>query len=156
MWVGIMMLVELAAITLWKRWHRIFPSHYVSEVYTRYACAEGIDIAFIKDFKLNDTIFVDVTLLEAKNDSSWMRLQKDFNVAPPPKEILMEATNDIISFRYAPKKSHSLPMDPHLTNNDIIAVSHLKKCIAVFHINSEKQINIIYKNQIEKNEKENE
>ncbi len=70
MWVGIIMLIELAAITLWKRWYWFFPSHAVSEVYTHYAGTEGLNVVFFKDFKINDSVFVDVTLIEAKTDSA--------------------------------------------------------------------------------------
>jgi hypothetical protein len=61
------------------------------------------------------------------------------------------ATNDIVSFWYAPKKDYSLPMDSCLTNNDIIAISYLKREIAVFHIESEEQIRRILEHQISNN-----
>ena len=151
MWVGILLLVDLAVITLWKRWYWFFPSREVSEVYTRYAGNEDFNVVFLKDFKINDTVFVDVTLLEAKNDSSWVRIKDDFNITPIPDEILSVATNDIVSFWYAPKKDYSLPMDSCLTDNDIIAISYLKREIAVFHIESEKQIRRILEHQISNN-----
>ena len=44
MWVGILLLLDLAVITLWKRWYWFFPSREVSEVYTRYAGNEDFNV----------------------------------------------------------------------------------------------------------------
>lgn len=151
MWVGIIMLIELAAITLWKRWYWFFPSHTVSEVYTRYAGTEGLNVAFLKDFKINDSVFVDVTLFEAKTDTVWTRIGNDFNLASIPDEILSMYPTEFVSFRYAPKKNYSLPMDSCLTNNDVLVISYQTRTIAAFHIESEEQIMSIIKNQISKN-----
>lgn len=76
MWVGIALLIELAAFTLWKRWYWFFPSYSVSELYTKYAGTEGLDVAFVKDYRVNDTVFVDVTMLEARDTAIWNRLLK--------------------------------------------------------------------------------
>ena len=71
LWVGIGLLIELAAFTLWKRWYWFFPTHAVSEYYTRYAGAEGINAAFVKDYRVNDTLFLDVTVLEFTDSAVW-------------------------------------------------------------------------------------
>ena len=80
MWVGVALLIELAAIMLWKRWYWFFPTHAVSGVYTKYAGTDGLNVVFFKDFKVNDTVFVDVTLLQAKDSADWERLVEDFGL----------------------------------------------------------------------------
>ena len=80
MWVGVALLIELAAFTLWKRWYWFFPTHAVSEVYSRYAGTDGLNVVFLKDFKVNDTLLLDVTLLEAKDSAGWERLLNDFHL----------------------------------------------------------------------------
>ena len=77
----IILAVALGVITLIYRWHRIFPTHEVSEIYSRYAKEEGIDAAFVKDYRVNDTITVDVTLLEATDSAGWSMLKEDFGIA---------------------------------------------------------------------------
>ena len=80
LWVGVLLLIELAAITLWKRWYWFFPAQQTSELYQRYAGAEGIDAAYVTDYRVNDSLFVNVTLLQSTTDSAWSRLTKDMNV----------------------------------------------------------------------------
>jgi len=96
-------------------------------------------------------VFVDVTLLEAKTDTVWTRIGNDYNLASIPDEILSMYPTEFVSFRYAPKKNYSLPMDSCLTNNDVLVISYQTRTIAAFHIESEEQIMSIIKNQISKN-----
>ena len=81
LWVGVLLLIELAAITLWKRWYWFFPQQQTSELYQRYAGAEDVDAAYVTDYRVNDSLFVDVTVLQATTDTAWARLQKDLNVS---------------------------------------------------------------------------
>ena len=87
MWVGVALLIELAAFTLWKRWYWFFPTHAVSGVYTKYAGTDGLNVVFFKDFKVNDTVFVDVTLLQAKDSADWERLVEDFGLTESVRVI---------------------------------------------------------------------
>ena len=80
LWVGIGLLIELAAFTLWKRWYWFFPTHAVSEYYTRYAGAEGINAAFVKDYRVNDTLLLDVTVLEVTDSAVWEQVCDDLHL----------------------------------------------------------------------------
>ena len=71
LWVGIGLLIELAVITLCKRWYWFFPQGEVSEYYTRYAGAEGINTAYVRDYRINDTLLLDVTVLEVTDSARW-------------------------------------------------------------------------------------
>ncbi len=149
MWVGIALLIELAAITLWKRWYWFFPSYSVSELYTKYAGTEGLDVAFVKDYRVNDTVFVDVTMLEATTDSAWIMLQNDFNIPIIPEEYrdLVSSFNSI-DFKLAPKINPKLPMDSIAENNNVIVTSRQNKTICVFHIYNKEQKRAIIKTKI--------
>ena len=116
-------MIALGAITLVFRWHRIFPTDEVSELYTRYEHVEGLEVSYIKDFKVNDTVCVDVTMLEAKTDSAWTTIQTDFNVPIIPEEYqeLLANYNSVDSW-LASKENYKLPMNPNISNNDAIAV----------------------------------
>lgn len=150
MWVVIAMFIELAAVTLWKRWYWFFPPRAVSELYTKYAGTAGLNAAFVKDYRVNDTVFVDVTLLEATTDSAWEMLQTDFNIPIIPEEYReLVAGNNSIDFRLAPKTDPRLPMDSVAENNDAIVVSRNKQTVCVFHISSKKQINDIFYSKLE-------
>ena len=147
MWVGIALLIELAAITLWKRWYWFFPSYSVSELYTKYAGTEGLDVAFVKDYRVNDTVFVDVTMLEARDTAIWNRLLKDFNIYIPD-EMLPFIDSNSVYLKYAPRNNYTAPMDSIILNNDIIVYAYLKRTILVFEIENEKQNNAIINHQI--------
>ena len=67
----LLLAVALGIITLAHHWHRIFPSDEVSEYYTRYAGREGMDVSYVKDYRVNDTILLDVTLLEVHDSLVW-------------------------------------------------------------------------------------
>lgn len=142
------LLIVLGTLTV-KLWPRTVPFSQCSVAYQTYANQPGIRAAFIKDYRINDTVRVDVTLLEAQTDSAWTQLTDDFNAQLPPD--MPPPPPNTADFWYAPHGNYSLPMDTILTNNDIIAVSHDIRTIAIFHIESEKQIDAILYHQITTN-----
>ena len=144
LWVGIALLIELAAITLWKRWYWFFPTHAVSEVYTRYADTDGINVVFFKDFKVNDTLSLDVTLLEAKDSAGWTTLQADFHVPVIPEEYRkLLANSSSVDFWLASKKDPTIRTDTIISHNDLIVMSRQTQTICVCHIENKRQADAI-------------
>ena len=78
--IALLALVEALVCYVVLQREYLFPSDEVSEVYTRYADDESIDASFIKGYRVNDTLFVDVTLLQAKDSAGWERLLNDFHL----------------------------------------------------------------------------
>ena len=108
-----------AAVVLCPR--IVFPSQ-CSELYKRYANTEGIDATFIKGFRINDTIFVDVTVLEATDSIGWNELRVDFKFLGCQKENSKRMGKNI-SYKYAPKKDYTKNTDTtSILNNDCIAI----------------------------------
>lgn len=130
---------------------QVVPANQCSAIYQKYAAMEGVDATFIKDYKVNDTVPVDVILLKATMDSAWKSLEEEFN-AQRPSDMPPPPPNTV-DMRYAPHGNYALPMDPVLANNDIVAISYDDKTIAVFQIESEKQISAIFYYQITLNKK---
>ena len=56
------------------------PQGKCSEVYRRYADSRDIAAAYIKDYKVNDTLILNATVLRALNDTGWASLRADFNI----------------------------------------------------------------------------
>ena len=127
----------------------IVPYWQCSEVYKRYAHTKGIRATYIKNFPLNDTLTVGVTLLEATTDSGWARLQEGFGIIPYPPEVLAIIDTNAVESWFAPKDDLSKPMDSILTNNDIIAVHRNGRKVAIFEIVTEQQINSIFNYNVE-------
>lgn len=141
----VILAVALGVITLVHRWHRVFPSDEVSDIYMKYAEREDIDVSFVKKYRVNDTVFVDVTLLEAKDTTAWEELCKDFDIA--------SITQFPVEFRESltVSNSYSLRVIKDSTDTDcgveysrnVIIFSYPKMSMCIFHNMNYKQYNAI-------------
>lgn len=142
---AVIFLAVLGVALAVRLWPRTVPFDQCSDLYKQYANVDGIDATFIKNFKVNDTVFIDVTLLEAKNDSAWLTLQTNLSIPIIPEEYreLFENT-DAIDYWLAPKGKYIPPMDSVLLNNDAVAVSRKMHLVSVFHLTNETQADVIF------------
>lgn len=115
-----------------------------SEVYKKYKDVEGIRASYVKDFRVNDTLTIAVTLLEATTDSGWAMLQRDFSITPIPPEVINLIDSNSVDLWLASKRDYSRHKDSILSNNYLIAASRFKHKIAIFDIWSEEQLDAIY------------
>ena len=116
-----------------------------SEVYKRYSKVEGVRATYIKDFRVNDTVTVGVTLLEATTDSGWAVLQEDFEVPAIQeyKEYYYDS-NKVSLKQYT--KSVPLYSGEDTLTKDLITISYYKHTIGHFEIRSiEQKKAIIFK-----------
>ena len=146
--VGLIAVCEVFAVYLVTQWKYLFPKYEVSEVYTRYAGTPGVDASFVKDYRVNDSVFVDATLLEATTDSGWAQLLQDFNLELPTQEMLTLLGADFVEVWSAPKRDYSLPMDSVILNNDLLTVSWVECKICVFSIEDEQQLVLLRRKQL--------
>lgn len=140
----ICLLIVLGTLTV-KFWPRTVPFDQCSVAYQTYANQPNIRAVFIKDYRINDTVKVNVTLLEAKTDSAWTVLQTDFNVPIIPEEYkhLINNYNSVDSW-LAPKDNYKSPMDTIAYRNDAIVVSRQKQIVSIFHLRKETPIDDIF------------
>ena len=131
----------------------VVPYWQCSEVYKRYSKVEGVRASYIKDYRINDTLTVGVTLLEATTDSGWAMLQRDFSITPIPPEVINLIDSNSVDLWLASKRDYSRPKDSILSNNYLIAASRFKHKIAIFDIWSEEQLDAIFENQIKSTKK---
>ena len=131
---------------------RTVPWEQCSEVYKKYSQMDGINAAYIKDYRINDTLMVGVTLLEATTDSGWVTLQEDFGLPVIPKEYEAEFCGDSnkVTVKSFPK---SIPLytDGDTLVDDIIAISRYKHTIAHFVIQNREQLKLIIHKQCDDN-----
>ena len=131
---------------------RTVPWEQCSEVYKKYSQMDGINAAYIKDYRINDTLTVGVTLLEATTDSGWVTLQEDFGLPVIPKEYEAEFCGDSnkVTVKSFPK---SIPLytDGDTLVDDIIAISRYKHTIAHFVIQNREQLKLIIHKQCDDN-----
>ena len=133
----IFLAIVLVALAV-RLWPRTIPFDQCSDVYKRYAAVDGVDATFIKDYKVNDTVFVDITLLEAIDSVGWATLKKDFEVPNPPPiaQQFIDNGEDLIGVKLIPKSTATdTILNPY--PNDVLAFSHLKRSLIVFHIKND-------------------
>ncbi len=136
--------VIVGGALVYRYMQSVVPYWQCSEVYKRYHKVEGVRASYIKNFPLNDTLTIGVTLLEATTDSGWAMLQRDFSITPIPPEVINLIDSNSVDLWLASKRDYSRHKDSILSNNYLIAASRFKHKIAIFDIWSEEQLDAIY------------
>lgn len=114
---------------------------------------DGVDATFIKDYKVNDTVCVDVTMLEAKTDSAWSMLQSDFKI-PELDSVLLEFVVDKEHIVMSFIASMHIPDSQSLLDNSVLLFSYHQKAVCVFHaLNERQQYEVLHHNYMEQIEK---
>ena len=139
-------LLVIAGVALWRWWPRIFPSDEVSDLYLRYEHNDHISASFFQNFRVNDTLAVDVTLLQATTDSSWHALLSDFDIP----DLYEKKGTDKVFFRLIKKRHTEERPDTANGDNDVLAASPKNRTIGIFHITEKSQIRPIVFHQINK------
>lgn len=160
--VAMVLTVVCTAVAVWQ-WPGLSPSFSTSAVYKTYAAEQGIDATFLHNFPVNDTLAVDVTLLQATDSSGWERLKKDFEIVeitPEERQAMGEKVYKRVcrsSVRLSPKEHPGAPMDKtDISNNLVLGISREKCTIGIFHTNTEDEIHAVNIYKYNKNTTENE
>ena len=147
--VAILALVEAAILCLALQWKYIFPSREVSDLYTRYENVDGVAASFIKDYKVNDTVFVDVTLLETKDTALWDSLCKDFGIAL--FSMYTKEYKALMSIEHS--FDQRLVFDTIVSDNDSVCImsliiySHLNMSMCIFQNIDDNEYDAIINNK---------
>ena len=149
----LIVLLPVAIYALWEWTPRTVPPERASELYRQYASNPHVAASFLKDFRVNDTVTVDVTLLEAKDDEGWEELREmtgGFPLMEHEKEQLKRG-NDIVQTWIS--ENDSLKPSPNTDPINIFfcVMSFLKRSILACHIETEEQyrnIDLHYINQL--------
>jgi hypothetical protein len=121
------------------RYPRTVPLDECSDVYKRYKDVEGVRATYVKDYRVNDTLTVGVTLLEATDSVAWVNLLQDFNVSDDMLQYARTNPSFDVWVRSVSKDNPTKPLDPSTLrdsvtyNLDLMAVSMVKREICIFH-----------------------
>jgi hypothetical protein len=137
---AILAVVVLGGTLTLRLFPRTLSADQCSDLYRKYANTDGINASFINNKHINDSIFVDMTILQAVSDSGWALLLRDFNLSEPPQDVIDFVGPDFMFAWSAPKKDYSLPTDSIAIDNDEITCAWALRIITVFHITSEQQL----------------
>ena len=135
------------ALTFWYM-QRFVPYWQCSEVYKQYSKVEGIRASYLKDYRLNDTLTIGVTLLEAETDSGWVRLQEDFAIEPLPPEVLAILDSNGVNMWKASMSDYSVSAEKDALEYYFIAMQYCRRRLSVFEIGSREQYEAIVNYQV--------
>ena len=138
--VSLLSLLAVATVALVRWWPRLLPSDEPDALFRRYEHCEHVRVAVLRNYRVNDTLRLDVTLLQATDSAGWERLKADFRIPALPVELeeMVRQGKDLVSMRNASKTDPTLPADTvDLLNNDVVAISRLHQTISIFHSRTE-------------------
>ena len=130
---------------------RIFPSGEVGEVYRRYCNRDDIRVEFFKDFRINDSITVDVTTLTAADSASWEALLREMNKSEGVIKRMREAVNEGVYMlsEYNCEIGHPEKRVPFKAGCSwFVLLNPTEKTIYICHILNREQVHIIIQNKV--------
>ena len=128
-----------------------------SEVYKRYSRVEGVRATYIKDFRVNDTLTVGVTLLEATDSAGWEYMVEAFNILPEAIEVAKEIPDaDVWVWQILKNHPETKYVSDSIYNQknigiEIVSASMIKQQICIFHTRNEQEHNAIFHDRINAN-----
>lgn len=138
----IFLAIVLVALAV-RLWPRTVPFDQCSDLYKQYANVEGIDASFIKDYKVNDTLTLDVTLLEATTDSAWQALCADFALSDIVKNIMQIDPCAIFS-RQVNCHDYTQVVRGDSPDAELLAISCDTKTFTVFHTHNAAEMHAVF------------
>lgn len=133
------LIVVLGGIA-YRHWPRTVPWEECSALYRHYAHADGIEATFLRGYQVNDTLSIDVTLLQATDSAGWIALKKDFNMPIVENPIVIKAISrnkDVLSL------IHTENIPAKTADLDVAVASKRDEYICIFHTANTEQKNII-------------
>ena len=142
-WILAFLLLTALGVAAVAAWRYILPEHHVSDIYRRYEHADGIAASYIHNFPVNDTLTLDVTLLEATTDSAWQALCADFAISD-----IVETIEDIdphaIFSRQVNRHDYAQIVRGDSPNAEILAISCDSKALSIFHTSNAAEIHAVF------------
>lgn len=134
------LLLALAAGWVFCCSSRTVPLEECSELYRHYADTEGIEATFVQGYRLNDSLRVDVTLLQATDSAAWQQLMDTMysNYSQEARDYIMHRKK--IRVRAIPKGYLNLPTDTVLLNNDIVVTDVANQTVLIFNLTDSNQL----------------
>lgn len=145
----ILMLLAVGAAVGTVFCRHILPRWQVSDLYRRYEHADGIAASYIHNFPVNDTLTLDVTLLEATTDSAWQALCADFAISD-----IVETIEDIdphaIFSRQVNRHDYAQIVRGDSPDAEILAISCDSKTFSIFHTRNAAERHAVFHHNFKK------
>jgi len=141
----LLILGSAAAVILWPRSDDASLSRHYSHI-------SGIKATYFKDYPINDTLALNVTLLEALDSTAWSTLRNDFNIAEldPVLQQLIDCGLDPISTRLVDKDDYAQSVDSTCPNSQLLAFSYKSQFVTLFHVTNKDELHAVIYHNIDK------
>lgn len=147
--LAICLVIILGTVAI-RLWPRTVPFEQCSKLYQKYSDKPNLESAFIKDFRIDDTIFVDVTLIIATDSTSWNSLKSDLNIPDLDPEVQKQISDDVIFTRQVNKHDNSQTIEGNSPDAELMAISYSSKTLCVLHVKNEKERHAIFYHNFDK------
>ncbi len=141
------MLLAVAGVLVYKYWPRTLPPEQCSEVYRHYCNRSDLNVAFVKDYRIGDSITVDVTTITAKDSAGWEALLRELNVSEYTITIQREARKEgiaAVTTDYRLKQHPDIRVSMGNDNKlDLLFFSYQDQIVFIFDVESKNQANRI-------------
>ena len=156
-WILAFLLLTALGVAAVAAWRYLLPERHVSDIYRRYEHSDGIAASYIHNFPVNDTLTLDVTLLEATTDSGWAVLVRDFEMdeLSPLLQMLIDRGENrrsatvsganLVFSKLIPKSVPSASAE-----NDVLAYSYTTRSVSIFHIANDGEKHAVLYHNIKK------
>lgn len=124
-------------------WRYVRPQQQVSDLYRRYEHVDGIAASYIHNYPVNDTLTLDVTLLEATSDSSWQTLCSDFAISGVVEEIV-KIGPDAVFCRQVNRHDYTQVVLGDSPDAELLTISCATKTLAIFHTCNKNDIRAVF------------
>lgn len=122
---------------------RTVPIEECSPVYRKFADMPGIEVSYVKDYRINDSTFVDVTLIHATTDSAWVCLCEEFIPKELPDIVKQNAINheNMVHYSYVSKDDYHIRVTKtHSNDYDFFVMNTKEASVSLFHIENSEQV----------------
>ena len=134
---------------------RTVPLAECSEVYRQYRHQPGVRAAFIRQMPINDTLRLDMTLLEAEDSAAFADLLRAMGKSEEyirdmaTLRTMYEKMDNGYNVRHSRRCLRGHPADPPDSdpkNNEVVSFFSVRMCVAVFHTHTQQEIQtVLYK-----------
>lgn len=133
-----------------------WPRQYGSEIYQYYSNIKGIKASYFENYRINDTVFVDITLLEAVDSNGWNILCEDLFIVKLDSLSQKKVDNgkDLIFTKQLSINDLSKTNTSTFEDSVLRTVSYLRKEVSVFHTKNEKERHAVFYYNFDKTTKQ--
>ena len=143
-------IASILVVVAVKYWPRVLTPDQCSEVYRRYKDRDNLSVAFVKDYRIGDSITVDVTTIEAKDSTKWEKLLSSTNLPRIFILKLLDNNNENITrvvTYYSHRGDITMTSSAYSPGCELVVVSPEEHCLYVFDIETVEQADCIQNNE---------